>query len=47
MTSVGKVRLRIAMSLDGFTSGPEQSRKNPLESASGSSRGCTTSAVSS
>jgi len=25
-----KLRFRIAMSLDGFTAGPEQSRENPL-----------------
>ena len=27
---MAKLRFRIAMSLDGFTAGPEQSRKNPL-----------------
>jgi dihydrofolate reductase len=27
---VAKVRFRIAMSLDGYTAGPQQSKKNPL-----------------
>ena len=30
MTGVAKLRFRIAMSLDGYSAGPEQSKKNPL-----------------
>ena len=35
---MAKVRFKIAMSLDGYTSGPEQSKENPLGLAG---TGCT------
>lgn len=34
--SVTKLRFRIAMSLDGFSAGPEQSKRNPLGIGGGS-----------
>jgi hypothetical protein len=42
---VGRVRFRISISLDGYTAGPEQSRKAPLGIGGEQLRGATCSAA--